>query len=120
MAKDRTECTRCNNPILQRTAVKNGGLCALCKRDSERQENTHAMAGSLTQFSDDVLFEQKVEVAGLLVEQAVNWQVFEDELVYLTSEYLKVFANTHQDLEFYGLAFDCNSASGQVHLCANS
>lgn len=35
---DRIKCTNCDNQILEATARKNNGLCAICKRDKDRAD----------------------------------------------------------------------------------
>lgn len=116
MAETRTFCTKCNNPISKRTSEKNDGLCAICARETNRPENWVEP----TYPSDSIEFGIKPDTSSLLLESNVQWDVVEDVLVGLASQYLRLFADVNVGKQFYGIAFDCNADSGQVFLCANS
>jgi len=100
-----------------RTADKNGGLCAICMRDANRP-NDWQHAQPLP--SDSIQFDVEPDASSLLVGDAVEWDVVENVLVDLASQYLRLFAAANFGKQFYGVAFDCNADYGQVFLCANS
>jgi hypothetical protein len=50
----------------------------------------------------------------------IAWDSLERTLLRLTKAELRRFATKHRQEAFYGFAFDCNSAYGEVGLCANT
>jgi len=50
----------------------------------------------------------------------IDWEALERTLFRLTRSELRDFAKKHAQEVFYGFAFDCNSAYGEVGLCANT
>ncbi len=117
MTETRTSCMKCNNLISTRTAEKNGGLCAICMRDANRLSNSQILQPLP---SKAIPFDVEPDTSSLIAGGKVKWNVAEDILVDLASQYLHLFADVNFKKQFYGIALDCNADYGQVFLCANS
>ena len=50
----------------------------------------------------------------------IDWKELENRLVGLTDQILSGFSKKHEGETFYGLAFDCNSESGEILVCLNT
>jgi hypothetical protein len=50
----------------------------------------------------------------------IDWDNIEERLALLADEAIGAFSKKHESEMFYGLAFDCNSESGEVLICLNT
>jgi hypothetical protein len=117
MAEPTTNCTTCGSPILQRTADRNGGICAICLRDanSTRDEREYEVDSP-----DPIAVEIDFDLSTLQDSDGIVWKNVENALFLIASEYVQAFGSVHRDKTFYAFAFDCNADYAQVFVCANT
>ncbi len=113
-----TQCSECNRSILQRTADRNRGLCAICLRNAERRQKAPIVPSARLDIPGPLAI--PLRVPKLDNDKAVDWKEIEDALYQIGMHYTLAFAPLHHDERFYAFAFDCNADCCAVSACLNT
>jgi hypothetical protein len=109
MPEPKTHCTTCGRSILQRTADRNGGLCAVCLQDakSTRDQREYEIVPP-----DPVTLNVHVDVSTLQDSHGIVWKNVEDALLLITSKYVQAFGAVHRDKNWMSIHGAALSQSG--------
>lgn len=117
MSEPRTKCSACGKPILQRTADRKEGLCAICYAEANATEKTF---GEPVPPDLPAGLGLNIVVGPWASIDAIDWEEVENALVAIASHYVRAFGKHHASEQFYGFAFDCNADYCQVFACLNT
>lgn len=120
MGEHKTTCTTCGRQILQTTADRNNGLCAICMQKTDVPDRTEILPDTPMPRDLPHALHFQVSVPDWPDADSVDWQRVEEILVLLVTEYVRDFATHHSEERFYGLAFDCNADYCEVFICLNT